>query len=517
MGPYLLVCPIRELALTAPLVIAVGGFAQAACYNARQQLPTNALTQFMANPGQLQSKYPNGGARMISMVRDLVASDPAMLPRVLDLSANSNVDQINAIGTGLGQAALVCSRGDPAFANEIQQMVAAVNTQPLALSFAAVVGNSPPAAVPAARGVRSGANAGSAQSSTVNPGLTSPADPPTGQPGSPFPPPSSPRTPALNASGTVPAAADAIGGTSPGATSPPTTPGTTATQGETSAVGIPTGTGSKSVTGSTGATTAGTTGTASVPGSLATTGTTATSTTGATTTGTTSSPAALTTVDGSVTRLIGAPTTGLGATSPPTTPGTTATQGETSAVGIPTGTGSTGVTGSTGATTTGTTGTASVPGSLATTGTTATSTTGATTTGTTSSPAALTTVDGSVTRLIGAPTTDAANSTGVTGTLAAIPIGTTATGAPSGISSTTPTSAIAPTGTTATGTAGTASTTSTSPTIQAGTTTAFSGSSLTLSQTAVAPTSFFTLDFTASGQPVRGGTNGAPRSVSPSQ
>ena len=62
MGPYLLAYPIRELALAAPLVIAVGGFAQAACYNARQQLPTNVLTQFMANPGQLQSKYPNGGA-----------------------------------------------------------------------------------------------------------------------------------------------------------------------------------------------------------------------------------------------------------------------------------------------------------------------------------------------------------------------------------------------------------------------------------------------------------------------
>ena len=271
MGPYLLAYPIRELALAAPLVIAVGGFAQAACYNARQQLPTNVLTQFMANPGQLQSKYPNGGARMISMVRDLVASDPAMLPRVLDLSANSNVDQINAIGAGLGQAALVCSRGDPAFANEIQQMVAAVNTQPLALSFAAVVGNSPPAAVPAVRGVRSGADAGSAQSSTVNPGLTSPAvnpgltspaGPLTGQPGSPFftPPPGSPRTPALNASGTVPAAANTIGGTPPGATSPPTTSGTTATQGETSAVGIPTGTGSTGVTGSTGATTTGTTG-----------------------------------------------------------------------------------------------------------------------------------------------------------------------------------------------------------------------------------------------------------------
>ena len=174
MGSYLLSYPVRALALAAPLVMAVGGFAQAACYSSRQQLPTQTLAQFMANPGQLQSRYPTGGARMISMVRDLVASDPAMLPRVLDLSASSNADQMNAIGAGLGQAALVCSRGDPAFANEIQQMVAAVNVQPLAVTFAAVVGNSP---APAARGVRSGADTGNASSSTVSPGVTNPAIP----------------------------------------------------------------------------------------------------------------------------------------------------------------------------------------------------------------------------------------------------------------------------------------------------------------------------------------------------
>ena len=421
MGSYLLAYPVRALALAAPLVMATGGFAQAACYSSRQQLPTQTLAQFMADPGQLQSRYPTGGARMISMVRDLVASNPAMLPRVLDLSASSNADQINAIGTGLGQAALFCSRGDPAFANEIQQMVAAVNVQPLALTFAAVAGNSPaPAAVPAARGAPSGANAGNALSLTVSPGVTSPANPVTGQPGNPFfiAPPGSPVTAGLNPSGTTPAGANTTGGTSPGVTS-------SAPQGETSALGIPTST-----------------------------------------------------------------------------------------------TGSTGVTGSTGTTTTSTTATTSVPGSLATTstGTTATITTGATTTGTTNSPAALTTVAGSVTTFTGAPTTNAVNSTGVPGELATLPIGTTATGAPSGISSTTPiSSSIGTTATSPTGSTSTTSAVGTSATSATGTTTGFVGGSLTLSQTAVAPTSFFTLDFTASGQAVTGGTKGTWRSVSPSQ
>ena len=409
MGSYLLAYPVRALALAAPLVMAVGGFAQAACYSSRQQLPTQTLAQFMANPGQLQSRYPTGGARMISMVRDLVASNPAMLPRVLDLSASSNADQINAIGAGLGQAALVCSRGDPAFANEIQQMVAAVNVQPLAVTFAAVTGNSPaPAAVPAARGARSGANAGNASGSTVNPEVTSPANPVTGQPGNPFiAPPGNPVTAGLNPSGTTPVGANTIGGTSPGVTSPPTSLGTTAPQGETSALGIPTST-----------------------------------------------------------------------------------------------TGSTGVTGSTGTTTTSTTATTSVPGSLATTstGTTATSTTGATTTGTINSPAVLTTV------------------AGVTGELVTLPIGTTAAGAPSGIASTTPiSSSIGTTATSATGSTSTTSAVGTSATSVTGTTTGFVGGSLTLSQTAVAPTSFFTLDFTASAQPVTGGSKGTWRSVSPSQ
>ena len=78
---------------------------------------------------------------MISMVRDLVASDQAALPLVLDLSAKGNPDQVNAIGTGLGQAALVCSRIDQLFANEIQQMVAASNNRSLSLPLRRVLGD----------------------------------------------------------------------------------------------------------------------------------------------------------------------------------------------------------------------------------------------------------------------------------------------------------------------------------------------------------------------------------------
>ena len=311
MRPYLLAYPIRRLALAAAIVIAANGLVQAACYNSRQQLPAKTLTQFIADPGQLQSKYPNGGARMISFVRDLVASDPNMLPRVLDQSANSNADQVNAIGAGLGQAALVCSRGDPTFANEIRQMVAAINNQPLALTFAAVVGNSPAAAAGSGnRNLRSGADTSGPPSTNGNDRGASPADTVTGQPGNPFftAPPGSLRT------------------------ASPTNAGTTATQGVTSAVGVPTGatttgTGSTGVAGSAGSTTAGTgaTGTTSVPGALAMT------TTEQTATGTINSPAL--TIEGG---------TGLtGPTSAPAAPSSTSLTTPTTAI-TPTGTTATG-------------------------------------------------------------------------------------------------------------------------------------------------------------------------------
>jgi hypothetical protein len=132
---------VRIWALASFLVVTASGFADAACYSSQQVLPAKTIAQFTSHSTQLLSDYPIGGGRMISMVRDLIASDPATLPLVLDLSAHGNPDQINAIGTGLGQAALVCSRIDQLFANEIQQMVAASNNRSLVLAFTEVLGD----------------------------------------------------------------------------------------------------------------------------------------------------------------------------------------------------------------------------------------------------------------------------------------------------------------------------------------------------------------------------------------
>ena len=131
--------PVQVLILVSLLMLGASEFAAAACYNSQQALPAKAITQFRSDPAQLLSEHPRGGVRMMSMVRDLVASDQAALPLVLDLSAKGNADQINAMGTGLGQAALICSRVDQMFANEIQQMVAASNNHPLTIAFTEVL------------------------------------------------------------------------------------------------------------------------------------------------------------------------------------------------------------------------------------------------------------------------------------------------------------------------------------------------------------------------------------------
>jgi hypothetical protein len=112
------------LAIAAFILLAGGSSARAACYGPQQQLPAPTIAQFTANPAQLLTQYPNGGPEMISTIRDLVASDPTTLPLILSLLPNASTGGLNAIGTGLGQAALICVHTDQAFATEIQQALA---------------------------------------------------------------------------------------------------------------------------------------------------------------------------------------------------------------------------------------------------------------------------------------------------------------------------------------------------------------------------------------------------------
>jgi acetamidase/formamidase len=77
---------------------------------------------------------------MITKVRDLAASDSATLDALLGLLKSANPDQASAIGTALGQVALMGIATDQAFATQIQtEVVLSGNTSAL-VAFSAVVG-----------------------------------------------------------------------------------------------------------------------------------------------------------------------------------------------------------------------------------------------------------------------------------------------------------------------------------------------------------------------------------------
>jgi hypothetical protein len=109
---------------------------------ARAQQPGQITSQqFQANPAGVLSKFPNGGPVLISLIRQLALADQANLPLIIQLLSSANSDQANAIGTGLGQAALASVTNNPTYANEIQTELVAANNQPAALAFAAIMGN----------------------------------------------------------------------------------------------------------------------------------------------------------------------------------------------------------------------------------------------------------------------------------------------------------------------------------------------------------------------------------------
>jgi hypothetical protein len=145
------------------LLFGSGLSASAACYAPDQQLPAQAVSDFMGNSGQLLQDPKNaaGGAEMISLVRDLVASNPATLPLVIALIGSASPAQQTAIGTALGQAAALCLRPDPTFAADIQTQLAGSTSDNAKNAYAAVTGNQPIRSVAGGGGVSGGSSGGS--------------------------------------------------------------------------------------------------------------------------------------------------------------------------------------------------------------------------------------------------------------------------------------------------------------------------------------------------------------------
>jgi hypothetical protein len=160
---------VPALVVTLALWFGSGGSAIAACYTPDQQLPAQTVNNFLANSSQLLQDPNNadGGAAMIALVRDLVASNPATLPMIIALLANANPAQQTAIGTALGQAAGLCIRVDPAFAADIQTQLAGSTSDSAKNAYAAVTGNQPIRSVAGGGGVSGGSSGGSTSGSAT--------------------------------------------------------------------------------------------------------------------------------------------------------------------------------------------------------------------------------------------------------------------------------------------------------------------------------------------------------------
>jgi hypothetical protein len=99
------------------------------------------ISDFLANPSSLLQQFPTGGARMISMVRDLACTEHSTLQPIARQLGTANKDQQSAIGTGLGQCARSVVNSDQAYANSIGQAIAASGSENANLAYSGVTQN----------------------------------------------------------------------------------------------------------------------------------------------------------------------------------------------------------------------------------------------------------------------------------------------------------------------------------------------------------------------------------------
>jgi hypothetical protein len=133
---------LRFAAVTA-LTTTLSWAAHAAVLPQNQQLPAEQVSEFKNAPALLLQKYPQGGAKFISLVRDLAATDPTTLPLLIGLLTNSDTtkEQQTAILAGLAQVARLAQKSDPNYATEIQQSVNATNNSNLSAAYQAATGD----------------------------------------------------------------------------------------------------------------------------------------------------------------------------------------------------------------------------------------------------------------------------------------------------------------------------------------------------------------------------------------
>ncbi|MDI1346751.1 MAG: hypothetical protein PSV22_22045, partial [Pseudolabrys sp.] len=98
------------------------------------------VDEFLANPTQVMAQYPNGGAELISLIRDVATSHPEALATITSLLASGNADQQSAVGSGLGQAYKIVLNSDQAYAAQIAAAVGGSNSDNAKTAYSGATG-----------------------------------------------------------------------------------------------------------------------------------------------------------------------------------------------------------------------------------------------------------------------------------------------------------------------------------------------------------------------------------------
>ena len=165
---------MRLLAFCLGMLVAGGAAPVAAAPASGGCVPNSSLvsaeraTSFLENPESLLNQFKDGQGGLASEIRDMLMTRPETLEGIASLSRASSADQSRAIGAGLGTAASVCVLTQPAFAQQIQEVVLKVENPLLTQAFVSITGDIPTEAISGAD-PNGDTSAGGGQGSTSTP------------------------------------------------------------------------------------------------------------------------------------------------------------------------------------------------------------------------------------------------------------------------------------------------------------------------------------------------------------
>lgn len=139
------------------------------------------VDQFLANPAQVLTQFPNGGPRLISLVRDTAIAHPEALQALINLMKTASPAQQLAFGSGFGQAAQIVSKTDETYANQIRAAVAGSGSDRANTAMNGVTGDVAIASVGGAGGGGGGGSGGTAGGGSGSGGPTGGSNTGTGQ------------------------------------------------------------------------------------------------------------------------------------------------------------------------------------------------------------------------------------------------------------------------------------------------------------------------------------------------